>query len=72
LYYAIMDGTIVANIIVGPLPKDVKGIELFDRPVLIGDSLINGVFMRDGVPVLTDAERIAALEARITELEAQL
>lgn len=70
MYYAIMDGTIVSNIIVGPLPKGVKGIELFDRPVLIGDSLINGVFLRNGEPVLTDAERIAQLQARVAELEA--
>ncbi|MEA4915813.1 MAG: hypothetical protein VB061_14695 [Christensenella sp.] len=32
---------------------------VFDRPVIIGDRYINGVFMRDGVPVLTSAEQAA-------------
>ena len=67
--YAIMGNGIVTNVIV-ELPEGTDGIALNDRPVAIGDTLVNGVFLRNGEPVLTDAERIAQLEARIAELEA--
>ena len=67
--YAIMENGIVVNRIVGPLPDGMEGIPVGDRPVAIGDAYSDGVFRRDGEPVLTDAERIAALEARIAELE---
>ena len=68
--YAIMGNGIVTNVIV-ELPEGTDGIALNDRPVAIGDTLVNGVFLRNGEPVLTDAERIAQLEARVAELEAQ-
>ena len=68
---AIVVEGVVTNIIVGPLPEDVEGIPVADRPVAIGDAYTDGVFLRNGEPVLTDAERIAALEARIAELEGQ-
>ena len=69
--YAIIENGAVANIIVGPLPDGMEGVALFDRPVAIGDTFADSVFLRNGEPVLTDVERIAALEARIAELEAQ-
>ena len=70
--YAIIENGAVANIIVGPLPDGMEGVALFDRPVAIGDTFADGVFLRDGEPVLTDVERIAALEARILALQEQL
>lgn len=69
--FAMIENGIVANVIVGPLPDGMEGIPLFDRPVAIGDTYADGVFLRNGEPVLTDAERIAALEARVAELEAK-
>lgn len=69
--YAIIENGAVTNIIVGPLPDGMEGVALFDRPVAIGDTFADSVFLRNGEPVLTDVERIAALEARIAELEAQ-
>ena len=70
--YAIITNGTVTNIIVGPLPNDMDGVAVFDRPVAIGDSYANGVFLRNGAPVLTDAERIAALEAEVQALQEQL
>ena len=68
--FAIIENGVVINVIVGPLPDGMGGIAIGDRPVAIGDRYENGVFMRDGVAILTDAEKIAAFEARIAELEA--
>ena len=70
--YAIIENGIVANVIVGPLPDGMEGIPLFDRPVAIGDVYADGVFLRDGEPVLTDAERITQLETQVSELKTQL
>ncbi len=67
---AIVANGVVVNIIVGPLPDDMSGVALGDRPVAIGDSYADGVFTRSGEVVMTPAEKIAALEARIAELEA--
>ena len=69
--YAIIENETVVNLIVGPLPDGIEGIALNGRPVAIGDAYADGVFLRNGEPVLTDAERIAQLKARIAELEAQ-
>ena len=69
--YAIIENGTVTNIIVGPLPDGMNGVALFDRPVAIGDTFADGMFLRNGEPVLTDSERISLLEARIAELEAQ-
>ncbi len=69
--FAMIENGIVVNVIVGPLPDSIEGVALFDRPVAIGDTYADGAFLRDGEPVLTDAERIAALEARVAELEAK-
>ena len=70
--YAIIENGAVTNIIVGPLPLGMEGVSLGERPVAIGDAYSNGVFLRDGQPVLTNAERIAALEAQIASLLEQL
>lgn len=40
-----------------------------NRPVAIGDTYQDGVFLREGEPVLTYPEMIAALNERILELE---
>lgn len=69
--YAIMESETVVNMIVGPLPEGMDGIPVEDRPVAIGDHYAEGVFTQNGEIVMTDAERILALEARIAELEAQ-
>lgn len=68
--YAIIENGIVTNVIVGPLPDGMDGVALGDRPVAIGDSYVDGIFTRDGAPVLTLEDKIAILEARIAELEA--
>ena len=70
--YAIIEAGVVVNVIVGPLPDGMDGVALGDRPVAIGDSYADGVFNRNGEPVLTPAERIAALEAQILLLQSQL
>ena len=70
--YAIIESDTVVNIIVGPLPIGMEGVALGERPVSIGDAYANGVFLRDGQPVLTSTERIAALEAQIRALQQQL
>ncbi len=70
--YAIVENGLVINIIVGPLPFGMDGISISDRPVAIGDAYENGFFLRDGVVVLTDSERIQALEAEILALQQQL
>ena len=70
--YAIIENGIVTNVIVGPLPDGIEGVALNGRPVAIGDAYANGVFLRNGEPVLTDAERISALEQQILALQQQL
>lgn len=70
--FAIIENGVVVNIIVGPLPNGMDGVALGDRPVAIGDSYTDGVFMRDGEIVLTDAEKIAELEAQNAQLSAAL
>lgn len=70
--YAIIENGIVVNVIVGPLPDGMEGVALNGRPVIIGDAYLDGVFRRNGEPVLTDAERIAALTEEINRLHAQL
>ena len=51
-------------------------ISLADRPVAIGDAYADGVFSRDGEPVLTYAERleaeVAEYDAVLTEIETAL
>ena len=69
--YAIIENGMVVNIIVGPLPEGMDGIPIEGRPVAIGDRYSDGVFTQNGEIVMTDAERILALETRIAELEAQ-
>jgi len=70
--YAIIENGLVANVIVGPLPNGMDGVALNGRPVAIGDAYIDGVFLRNGEPVLTDAERIAQLETELSLLREQL
>ncbi len=74
--YAMIENGVVANIIwlndenAGDFPA---AIPLADRPVGIGDAYADGVFIRDGVPVLTPMEQaqatIAALDAQVIQLE---
>jgi hypothetical protein len=70
--YAIIENETVVNLIVGPLPDGIAGIALNGRPVAIGDAYADGVFLRSGEPVLTSAERIAALEQQVLALQKQL
>lgn len=70
--YAIIEENAVANIIVGPLPQGMEGVALEGRPVAIGDAYVDGAFTRNGEQVLTDAERVASLEAELALLRGQL
>lgn len=70
--YAIVEEGAVKNVIVGPLPDEMDGIALNNRPVAIGDAYTDGGFTRSGETVLTPAEQIAALEERNAQLEAAL
>jgi len=70
--YAIIENGFVTNVIVGPLPDGMEGIPLNGRPVAIGDTYTDGVFLRNGEPVLTEAERISALEQQIHALQERL
>ncbi len=70
--YAILENGIVTNVIVGPLPDGMYGVPTFDRPVAIGDTFDDGVFLRNGEPVLTGEERIALLETELSSLREQL
>lgn len=74
--YALVGGDgIVSNVIWlcasnrGDFPNSVC---VANRPVAIGDLYADGVFTRGGEAVPTYPERIAQLEARIVQLEAQL
>lgn len=70
--FAILEDGVVVNVIVGPLPVGMDGIALGERPVTIGDTYIDGVFLRDGAVVLTEAERIHVLEQELLALQQQL
>lgn len=70
--YAIIENETVVNLIVGPLPDGIAGIALNGRPVAIGDAYEDGVFLRNGELVLTEVERIHALEQQILALQEQL
>lgn len=70
--YAIIENGIVTNVIVGPLPDGIEGVALNGRPVAIGDAYADGVFLRNGEPVLTEVERIHELTSEIERLQAQL
>ena len=70
--FAIIEDGVVTNVIVGPLPDGMDGVPLNGRPVAIGDAYADGAFTRGGEPVLTDAEKIAALEAQLAILRAQI
>lgn len=69
--YAIVENGVVVNIIV-ELPAGINGIQLGDRPVIIGDSCNDGIFTRDGEKVLTPAEIIGELESALSEIEEAL
>lgn len=70
--YAIIENGLVANLI-WLMPSNVSdfhGAVCVDgRPVAIGDAYTDGIFTRNGEPVLTDAERIAELETALAEIE---
>ena len=70
--YAIIENGTVTNVIVGPLPDGIEGVALNGRPVAIEDAYADGVFLRNGEPVLTEVERIHELTAEIERLQAQL
>ena len=70
--YAIIENETVVNLIVGPLPDGIEGVALNGRPVAIGDAYADGVFLRNGEPVLTEVERIHELTSEIERLQAQL
>ena len=49
MIYAIIEGAMVTNIVVGPLPDAIAGVAIGNYPVAIGDRYQDGVFLRDGV-----------------------
>ena len=59
MIYAIIENGLVTNLVVGPLPDALSGIDIGVYPVAIGDAYAVGAFYRDGVlvvPVETPAE----------------
>lgn len=69
--YALIDHGVVTNIISlsASNASDFPGaVTCADRPVGIGDTYTDGRFYRDGEPVLTVAERLAAAEATVADL----
>lgn len=61
--YALIENEVVANIIwLSPTNASEfpTAIPMGERLVSIGDSYIDGVFLRDGVPVLTPLEQAEA------------
>ncbi len=68
--YAVLDDGTVTNIIwlcasnAGDFPG---AVSVGDQPVAIGDQYLDGVFLRDGVPVPTFEELAAAAEAEEPE-----
>ena len=77
--YALIENGVVINLIwlyEGNAHEFPNAVALGDRPVAIGDSYQNGVFSRDGEPVLTEAERLAAevaeYDAALTEIATAL
>jgi len=71
--FAIVENGVVTNVIWlsasnrGDFPNSVC---IANRAVAIGDQYIDGVFLRDGVPVPAYIEQITALSNQIGELEA--
>lgn len=73
--YALVENGIVVNLIwlnpgnAGDFPD---AVALGDRPVAIGDAYADGVFTRDGLPVLTPMEDAQELTARLDEAVVEL
>lgn len=77
--YALIENRIVTNLIwlyEGNAHEFPNAVPIGERPVAIGDSYAGGVFTRDGEPVLTETERLAAevseYDAALTEIETAL
>lgn len=57
--YAIIDDGVVTNTIwltESNAPEFPEAVKIGDRPVAVGDSLIDGKFYRDGVEILSPLE----------------
>lgn len=68
--YALIENRIVTNLIwlyEGNAHEFPNAVPTGDRPVGIGDSYVDGVFTRGGVPVLTYVEQLEADLAAIEE-----
>ena len=70
--YAWIVNGLVENISVGVPGGAENVVALGDRPVAIGDAYTDGVFTRDGEPVLTLEEQLAAAVAALAEIEEAL
>lgn len=77
--YALIENGAVVNLIwlyEGNAQEFPNAVAIGERPVAIGDSYAGGVFTRDGEPVLTETERLAAevaeYDAALTEIETAL
>ena len=68
--YAILESGVVTNVIwlcssnAADFPE---AVNVQDRLVSVGDTFEDGVFYHEGVPVPTEEERIALLEAALQE-----
>lgn len=60
--YAIIEESMIINIVVGPLPDGMEGVPVSKVPAAIGDSYNDGIFLRDGVVLLTYEELAAAAQ----------
>lgn len=78
MHYAWIENGVVTNIIwlyEGNAHEFPNAVKLNDVPVQIGDTYTDGVFYRDGEPVLSALEQanaiIAALDAEVVDLTYQ-
>lgn len=73
--YALVEDGVVTNI-AWIRPENAAefpgAVNISGRPVAIGDAYENGVFLRDGVPVLTTEEELAEANAALAEIEEAL
>ncbi len=78
MHYAWIENAVVTNIIwlyEGNASEFPNAVKLNDVPTQIGDTYTDGVFYRDGEPVLSSLEQanaiIAALDAEVVDLTYQ-
>lgn len=71
---AVVDDGVVSNIIwcADNTPQSDTWVNCDDRPVVIGDTYIDGKFYRDGAEVLTPLESLTAQNAELLDAMAAM